>query len=392
MPSRSSRRKNGSKLLPDLVGQLLQDGAVIRSPSDEHFATGEPLKQLGLVELQVREYVRCANHEDQDFSHTNRHCTGRIYLAPAGPQELRCPTCERSVYPDNYDKRRYQELQTRVCKDGVLAHLRSLLSSDPTTVKDLGEGVFRVDVGSDGVIVCVVDYCSDARFLSRDRALEHPTCFIAVNPRDYDSKFLEETWIRRTSLAEIVCGHIELPQLVEEASRARPSSILRASVPVVTNGPVRVVVEPVVAVSASRRFVVEVGDGIVRIEGIKVIAEQAGPRFVVFKTMVQWFLDDLREGLPLADFRLWTLEKLAEELHAQIGTEYEDTMSVRRLVNNLQSDIEKKLKQTLGLAIDREDVIQTCRSSSQSDAARGYRINPSTVAIRPFRRDLSQES
>lgn len=391
MPSRSSRRKSGSKLLPDLVSRLLQDGAVIASPSEELMAAGAALAEQGLLELQHREYVKCANHEDRDFSHTNRHCGGRIYLSSSDSHELRCPACERSVYPDSYGKRRFGELQTRVCKGGVLSHLRSLLPFEPT-IKDVCEGVIRLDVGTDGVIVCVVDYCGDARFLSRERAAEQPSCFIAVNPRDYDAKFLDEEWIRRASLTDILCGRVDLARLVDEASTARPASVRRASIPVVANGPVRVVIEPVVTPSASRRFVVEVGDGIVRIEGVKVIAEQAGSRFVVFKSLVQWFLDDLRQELPPADFRSWTLEKLAEELHAQIDKEYEDLMSVRRIVNNLQSDIEKKLKQSLGLAIDREDIVQTCRWKGQNDGDFGYRVNPFTVAIRPFQRDVSQET
>lgn len=391
MPSRSSRRKSGSKLQPDFVSCLLQDGAVIASPSEELLAAGAALAEQGLLELQRREYVKCANHEDRDFSHTNRHCLGRIYLSSSDSHELRCPVCERSVYPDGYSKRRFGELHTRVCKDGILSHLRTLLPTEPT-IKDICEGVFRLDVGTDGVIVCVVDYCGDARFLSRDRAAEQPTCFIAINPRDYDARFLDEEWIRRASLTDILCGRVDLARLVDESSTARPASVRRASIPVVANGPVRVVIEPVATPSVSRRFVVEVGDGIVRIEGIKVIAEQAGPRFVVFRSLVQWFLDDLRNEVPLADFRPWSLEKLAEELHAQIGKEYEDLMSVRRIVNNLQSDIETKIKQSLGLAIDREDIVQTCRWKGQNDGDYGYRVNPFTVAIRPFQRDVSQET
>ena len=61
-------------------------------------------------------------------------------------------------------------------------------------------------------------------------------------------------------------------------------------------------------------------------------------------------------------------------------------------VNLLQTDIEKVLKRTLGLPIGREDVVQTCNWKGQTDSGFGYRINPLSVAARPFQPDLSQES
>ena len=58
---------------------------------------------------------------------------------------------------------------------------------------------------------------------------------------------------------------------------------------------------------------------------------------------------------------------------------------MRRAVNRLQADIETTVKRKLGSAIGREDIIQTCRwRGVVGEEDHGYRLNPSSVAIRPF--------
>ncbi len=150
--------------------------------------------------------------------------------------------------------------------------------------------------------------------------------------------------------------------------------------------------EPAKPPAVGRRFVVEVGESIVRIEGIKVIAKQAGPRLIIFQMLWKQFLGDLQRRLPPADFTAIPIGKLMAELETQTGRRYPDETAVRRTINYLQANIEKTLKETVGIPIDREDVVQTCDKTGQLDSSFGYRINPFTVAARPFQPDVSQES
>lgn len=346
-----------------------------------------------IITTDLREFVRCANPEDGDYPPKNRYCNGLVYLDPRlieSGGELRCPDCERPMYPDHYHKRRFTELVTRVDREGIMAFLINGLEEGGIVAKPIVEGVLRLDVGPEGVTLCVAEFCQDQNYLSRERAIQHTTCFVAIDSRDFDERFLREEWIVRVALEDLISSRVDLNQLIRDmAAHGRPRAVANASVPVCERGPSPVIIEAASRQPSERRFVVEVGDGIVRIEGVKVVAQQAGPRFILFRTLWQWFLDDFRNELAPSAYRFWPLEKLIEELELQTGKRCNDAMSVRRVVNNLQSDIQETLRQKRGLAIDRDDIVESRPWSGQGDKNFGYRINPFTVAVRPFQSDLS---
>lgn len=396
MASPSFRQKNASRS-PSIehVAKLLQDGAVYQSPTAALSVAAEHLRALGIIETTVREYVCCANHEDGDFSSTNRHCPGRIYVRGelSAADDSRCPICDRRVFPDQYEKRRFAELRSHVSREGVLAYVGTAMAELDSEVRQCAQGVFRLDVDGATVHVCVVEYCGDERYLSRERAISNPTCFIAVNSRDFDGRFLEEEWVQRLRLAEVVCEATKLADVVRAtASQEAPAMIRRASIPVSGSRPLSVIAEPIQASEPRRNFRVEVGPNIVRIEDVQVVAKQAGPRFILFSVLWDCFLDDLKAGLAPELFYAKPLRYLINELEAQTGKEYPDETTVRRAINRLQEDITKTIRKQIGLPIDREDIVQTCRKLGQTDDDFGYRINPISVAARPFRTNLSQES
>jgi hypothetical protein len=151
-----------------------------------------------------------------------------------------------------------------------------------------------------------------------------------------------------------------------------------------------VIVEPARPTAIGRRFVVEVGPKTVHVEGLKVVAEQAGSRFVAFQVLWEAFLEDIRNGLALDAFRATSLKDLTAALESRMKKRYPDIETVRHAVNRLQEDIEKTVKRETGAPIDRDDIVQTCRWQGQSDSSNGYRINPQTVAARPFQGNLAE--
>ena len=395
MASRSSRQKSASRS-PSIehIAKLLQDKAVFQSPTVELTAAAEHLRALGILDASISEYVRCVLHEDQDFSFTNRQCSGRIYVsADLSDGDRRCPTCDRRVFPDQYEKRRFIELRSHVSRDGVIAYIGTALAELDSNLRQVTQGVFRLDVDDATVHVCLVEYCGDERYLSRERAISNPTCFIAVNSRDFEERFLEEEWVQRLRLAEVVCGAANLYEVVRTtAVQNAPAMIRQVSIPVCGNSPLSVIVEPIQPPTPGRLFTVEVGTNIVRVDDVKVVAKQAGPRFIIFSVLWDWFLDDLKAGLVPEMFHAQPLRYLIHELEVQTGKKYPDETTVRRAINRLQEDIAKTIKREVGLPIDREDIIQTCRKQGQTDNDFGYRINPFSVSARAFRADLSQET
>ena len=355
--------------------------------------TATHLEKTGLLGTRIREFVICADHRDADFPPKNRHCQGRIYvgdgLDEAG-HDFRCPECERPVFPSGYGKRRHKELRVKVDREGVLAFIRGRLAELKSNVKEISAGVFRVDIGDMGVIVCIADYCTDRQFLTRDWAITQATCYLVVNPTDIDERFLDEDWIHRASLADLVCGEVDFKAWIQAAAASgRPPSVRQASIPVYTKGARPVLVDPVAPHKEDRLFVVECGPNTVRINGEQVVAPQAGVRFEIFRILWDRFLDDMRSDTPAEEHGPIHVRDLMEALHTRTGKVIDDETSVRRALNRLQSDIEMAVKKRIGDPIDRQDIVQTCRWKGQGEGDYGYRINPFTVAARPFLPDRS---
>jgi len=94
-----------------------------------------------------------------------------------------------------------------------------------------------------------------------------------------------------------------------------------------------------------------------------------------------------REAVPPEQHGLINIKDLIREPESRTDKFIEDETTVRRAINRLQSDIETAVKKKLGLPVDREDIVQTCRWRGQGEGDFGYRINPFTVAARPFQPD-----
>jgi len=186
-----------------------------------------------------------------------------------------------------------------------------------------------------------------------------------------------------------VCGDTQLQDVLKSVSaKGRPRNVPHASVALFGKGPRHAIVQPQRETLHDRRFIVEVGQNVVRVENVQVVWKQADSRFLVFETLWTWFLTDLGEGRAPKDFRSWSLANLASELTARTKREYDDLESVRRMINRLQVDIETAIKKNSGLPIGRDDIIETCGTKGKSE--QGYRINPFTVLVRPMDAILSE--
>ncbi len=380
MKSRSSRRKSDSKVRRDVAEQLLRNGAKFKSPSTDIVSAAEHLASLGLINFELTQVVLCANPKDKHFGRGPRTCAGLIVVADDhddSKAQLCCPTCDRRVYPDHFEKHRIRELRSRISADDVIQYCREMLAEIDSGVKVLSDGVLRLDVDRREIFTCLIDFLTDGMYWSKQWAELNPVCYIAVNPNH--ARFPGGDWLTKVLLAELVCGEIRLREVLQSvAARGRPRDVPQALPALFGKGPTHTVVEPLRPKPSGRQFVVEVGPNIVRVDGETVVPTNAGPRFRAFRTLWQWFLDDLREGRPPESFRAWTIDMIAEDLAAGGVADDDNT---RKLINNLQSGIAETLKRKFGTTIGREDIVESCPN--------GYRINPLTVVVRPFRPDLS---
>ncbi|MBF0311720.1 MAG: hypothetical protein HQL56_19590 [Magnetococcales bacterium] len=361
--------------------QLLRDGWRIADPAPAALDASARLERLGLVEIERREFVLCAEPLDGDFPPAVRDCQGRILLQEGldeGDDVFRCPECERPVYPFLHGKRRHAEVRSKVKPEGVAAFLHDELDS-MGAVRRMVEGVFRVEMGSGEALVCLVELCRDSRYLSRDHARMHPILFVAIDARNLKERFLPDSWLVRASLAELVSGTADLASLLEDLlARETPSTLLSASLPVYDK-----VVPALLPSPASgphrRQFMVEFGADRLLVEDSVVATAKAGMQLQVFGILWQRFLEDLAMGRPPDDFRPISLKELTNIIDPGDRIEAIDELNVRRAINRLQQDLLDGVRRNLGLPIERDDIIENIRGECHRRKGTGYRINPRKV-------------
>jgi hypothetical protein len=387
MASPSSQPKRARQLDPDHVRLLLEDGARIENPASALMATADALQSMGMISFSLGEYVKCHDPRDRDFSGGRQPCHGQIVIDPGkdeDAEDYECPRCRRIVYPARHHKNRHPLVQTHLQRPGALRWLHARLKEIDTGAKDTGDGTFHVPaIGPRGVSVCVADAdgLADGPLNRRSVAASTPVLYVVLAPHVPVGRLVKDDWLCRVGLLDLVCGNVDLRQALEECAAAGPPQHVAAvDVPVYAKG--HVLVQPEEAPHVERLFCVEVDASTVRVNGEIVVNPQAGPRLALFGILWKQFIADLLAQKPVDAFGAMNMKKLLKAM-SDAGHSYGDETSLRKLINNLQNDIETAVKKKLGLPIGREDIVQTCKMQGQADTSGGYRINPTCVAIRP---------
>lgn len=388
MASRSSRPKSDSLVTLELAERLLEDGARISEPTLEVQDAASRLEREGLLEISLGEAVRCSEPRDRDFPPRNRHCSGLIRLDDGldeDADEITCPDCQRVVRPFAHRKLRRSVLDVSVRHKSAVEWIRRRLEHVSPQIRELGTAAFHLqELGSLGVTVCVIDADGPGEDLlnRRDTAAARPVCYITLDPRSEQPRLLQEPWICHVRLAELVSGHTDLGSVLADlASRPQPSHVSRADIPVFARG--HTLIQSTPAPTKDRLFHLQLTDSTLLVDGVSVIGPQAGPRLDLVRILWRQHLHDLASGVPASGFNAMSVGRLIKQMKT-CGHSYNDETSLRRLINNFQSDVENFVKRRIGAPIDREDIIQTCPMSNQADRSGGYRLNPYTVSVRAY--------
>lgn len=153
-----------SELFPQLsrrlARRLLRTGMRVSAGSDEQRQLAERLAELGLVSLDYRRYVRCANPTDEDYWQTpDRNCPGEIDIEDDGPYD--CPECGRTVDYPTVRKEIFRDLTTTVRQAGVAEYLRKALRAvnGVTQVAPISQIAVVASLSSGReVVLPIVDY------------------------------------------------------------------------------------------------------------------------------------------------------------------------------------------------------------------------------------------
>lgn len=233
MASPSFPQKNGEPLAVETVAGLLRNGSLHEVGRPGVAKAAGHLVSLGLIETATAEYVRCVDHRDPDYRYVrNRSCRGRIRIEDDADDDgdgLYCPECSRKVYP--HAKARCRMVQVEVKPDGVAAFLEGILKDGGVEPKQVYPWVWRADTPRGEARLVVADYCS-LEHVCRDWAAANRGCYVVVDAASCKQRFLPESWLVWTRLADVVCGCAKLADLLSSAAATVPTSQVRASVPV----------------------------------------------------------------------------------------------------------------------------------------------------------------
>lgn len=391
MASPSSRRKSASRSSPELLDKLLADGTQSR-PSAELRVAADDLVERGIIALDERQYVRCTNPEDfGDFRYVkNRNCRGRVYLEDGLDlygDDYKCPDCDRRILPGK--KKRYEEWRVRLLPNGVKAFVKSALKDVGLVWKEVEPWAFRIDICETEVWLCVADFCdASSQYMSREWAAGNKSkaLWLVVHPRGKPERFIQEDWIPVVSLSELLTGSSSLNSLLHARAACNPVVNLgNPSLPIYTKSRRHpATFETEMPPNPKRLFVVQVTDGIVLVNGHSVIPKQAITGYPIFTILLKHHLQGMIESLPSGDYPPLSTRDICDELYNVTGKEFDDEDAIRKTINRIQNNIEKVIKRETGAPIDRCDVIETLRWKGQAEGDHGYRLNPSSVAIRPF--------
>ncbi len=325
--------------------------------------------------IKVRESlaVRCVCEGDGDYAASDRLCAG-VALISEDLESVACPDCGRDLYPAEDRKRLHKYWRIRLAWPGILRDVEQRLRELDPQVFVEREGAYRL---SSGTYVCVADRCSGTKYVAQDWVALQPMLFLVA-----DAPVLASVAPATLSLAGLWCDPAALPKALYEAGRRAP--LPRHSPAMFSRGPQVTSAAPATKQAAPKTFVVEVSLDEILVQGISIMAPQAHARMHLFRVLWRSFLDSLQRGLSAEDHPPLNVSQLRKALKAAGVHSLDDEGSLRQTVNRLQRDIEGKIKSTLGHPLEREDIIETLRRSSRSDADFGYRINPQTVVARLF--------
>jgi hypothetical protein len=389
MASPSFRRKSVSKSSPELLEKLLADGTRL-DPTPEVQEAAEQLAAQGFISFEERKYVLCANARDtEDFRFVrNRDCRGRIYIEDGFDlfgDDYKCPDCERRIFPTK--KHQYRELHIRILRGGLQSYVESALSKGDLSWKEIAPWLYRIDVGNGEVHLCVVDFCESSQHMTREWALanQNRVLWLVVHPRGKRERFLQEDWLSKVSFAELLSGQKDLISLLETQAECGPPIMVGApSLPIYTKSRRHPTFEPEVPAHPDRLFIVQMGDREVFLNGQQVVARQSSTAFGIFDILYRRFLARLSDNTSSEESSAISARELCTLLYDNTGDDPASEDSLTSAIGRIRKNIEKAIKKNTGMPIDECDVIETVRWPGINEGESGYRLNPVSVAIRPF--------
>ncbi|MEX0725882.1 MAG: hypothetical protein WD065_06410, partial [Planctomycetaceae bacterium] len=136
-------------------------------------------------------------------------------------------------------------------------------------------------------------------------------------------------------------------------------------------------------VRRQRQFMVEIVDDAILVDGVSVLAKQAGTQYDVMVFLWEEFRNNLAASTSVEDFEWFSVGQIADGIvQRRRKVAIDDLANVRRAIARLQDNMRQTILRQTGTPISQSDIVEGAVQSGASDQE-GYRINPRTVLPRP---------
>ena len=365
----------------ELLRSLLRHGARVSSPSARVLESAQKLADLGLVELQRLQTVRCASPQDGDFPPANRHCDGLIDLRPEadeGGGDYRCSVCERTIHPEADRKQVFDSLVVHLRQSGVEPFLLDRCG-ELAAGRTFAGGILAVSGQGINAAVCLVDYCSDAPWLGRGFGINQRCIYVTVGA-DTAPRMLREDAVACVEFVDILLGLKDLPALITQRATILPTVLANLDPSVYSLGARPIAPESRERAEPRRVFHLCVSPEGLLVDGLLAIRAGRTVAMAVMGIFMQRFMDAAMSGGPVKPI---TARDLADALDPR-AERFEDADSIARHIPRMRESIIDTVRQQTGQPIGEHDIIETVSRSGSDEDADGYRLNPRTVALGPL--------
>ncbi|MDN5248196.1 MAG: hypothetical protein QWI36_03615 [Wolbachia endosymbiont of Tyrophagus putrescentiae] len=362
------------------ISDLLSSGGYWVNPNQNYIKAAKYLSDLELIKMRETYYIICSYRQDKlDWLNVvDPYCSNEILIDQDFDEacdNIICENCNRDILPNTYKKQRFYRLSVYLNPEKIMGWFESQLRNTNFIWQRVENGIYYISGQGKFVSLIILDFCTDQTFLTIDRLRVNPTILVILRKNIPDIPLNLPT----VEMVDLFCQRKTLIEIFQEAvEKGVPELIPNTSMQVLHTAYVPLKrVEPA---KERKLLALQMVEGTIYINNIKIIDEKASTCINVFRVLFKQFLHDCGEELLPEKYTLLSIHELEQRLNLEIEADPEH--HIRKPLNTIQRTIKTALAKKLGLNIERNDVIQTVGWSRSSH---GYRINPFTVVIKVVR-------
>jgi hypothetical protein len=336
-----------------------------------------------LVALQHVWKVHCASARDDDFPLPNPHCDGLIELrteADEGGGAYRCPRCDRIVYPEAEQKQQFDSGIVHHRQAGIEALLIDRCG-ELAAGRTFAGGILALSVQGINAAVCLVDYCSDTRWLGRGFGANQRCVYVTVGP-DTAPRMLREDAVAHVELVEVLLGLKDLPATILERVTSLPGLLANIDPLVYSLGARPITPELREPAEQRRIFHLCLSPEGLLVDGLLAVrVQRRATALAIMQVLMTAYAEAAASGRTVEPV---TPDTLADAVQPLVVGTIEDADSIARHIPRIRKSIIETVRRHTGKPIGQHDVIETVSRSGADEDGVGYRLNPRSVALGPL--------